>query len=87
MHVISHCGIGFVVIGGRIGFVYFLSGVVVWFGLVWFGLVWFGLVWFGVGFSRQFLCVVLTDLETCSVDQAVLKLTENHLPLPSKSWN
>lgn len=69
--MISHCGIGFVVIGGRVGFV-FLSVVV---------------VWFGVGFSRQFLCVVLTDLETCSVDQAVLKLTENHLPLPSKSWN
>ena len=42
--MISHCGIGFVVIGGRIGFVYFLSGVVVWFGLVWFGLVWFGFV-------------------------------------------
>jgi hypothetical protein len=38
-----------------------------------------------VGFSRQFLCVALATLElTLSVDQAGLKLTETHLPLPPK---
>lgn len=42
-----------------------------------------GLVWF---FEIEFPCVVLAVLEL-SVDQAGLKLTEIHLPLPLECWD
>ena len=38
-------------------------------------------------FETRFLCVALAVLELALVDQASLKLTEIHLPLPPKCWD